>query len=148
LQAQISLSSTTSFELREALLVYRTHRESHRSTAPGSFVTKHPVTLNAQGAPSLGAGAPLGKSDLTDLLKQLHGSISVEFLPANVLARTLESTVWWMPPAIRPMFYAKEKGGGSRSALRQEVPSTRADLSCSARQSRCSRRRVSRQART
>ncbi|MDX6457547.1 MAG: hypothetical protein QOE55_1244, partial [Acidobacteriaceae bacterium] len=55
MQAQISLSSTTSFELREALLVYRTDRESHRSTAPGSFVTKHPVTLNAQGAPSLGA---------------------------------------------------------------------------------------------
>jgi PRTRC genetic system protein B len=110
LEAQISLSSTTSFELREALLVYRNDRESHHSRGPGSFVTKHAVTLNAQGVPSLGAGTPLGKSDITDLLRQLQGSISVEFLPANVLARTQESIVWWAPAAIRPMFYAKEKG--------------------------------------
>jgi len=110
LQAQINLSTTMSFELREALLVYRTDRESYRSKGPGSFVTKHPVTLNVQGVPSLGAGTPLGKSDITDLLKQLQGSISVEFLPVNVLARTQESIVWWSPAAVRPMFYAKEKG--------------------------------------
>jgi PRTRC genetic system protein B len=110
LQAQINLSSTMSFELREALLIYRTDRQSHDSKGPGSFVTKHPVTLNAHGAPSLGAGAPLGKSDVTDLLKQLLGSISVEFLPSCVLAHTQESIVWWTPPAVRPMFYAKEKG--------------------------------------
>jgi hypothetical protein len=40
LQAQISLSSTKSFELREALLIYRTDRDSERA-GPSAFVTKH-----------------------------------------------------------------------------------------------------------
>ena len=110
MQAQINLSSTLSFELREALLVYRTDREAHHSKNPGSFVTKHPVHLSSEGVPSLGAGTSMGKSDLIDLLRQLQGSLSVEFLPSHVLARTQDSLVWWAPAAVQLMFYAKEKG--------------------------------------
>ncbi len=110
MQAQINLSSTLSFELREALLVYRSDRASHHAKNPDSFVSKHPVHLSSEGVPSLGAGSALGKSDVTDLLRQLQGSLSVEFLPLHVLARTQESIVWWAPAAVRPMFYAKEKG--------------------------------------
>ena len=111
MQAQINLSSTLSFELREALLVYRADRASYDTRNPDSFVTKHLVGFSAEGVPSLGAGTALNKSDLTDLLKQLRGSLSVEFLPAHVLACTQESIVWWAPAAVRPMFYALEKGG-------------------------------------
>ena len=110
MQAQINLSSTLSFELREALLVYRTDRTLHRGKNPDCFVTKHAVRFSAVGVPSLGAGTALNKSDLADLLRQLQGSLSVEFLPLQVLARTQESIVWWAPAAVRPMFYAQEKG--------------------------------------
>lgn len=110
MQAQINLSSTLSFELREALLVYRTDRRSHHSKDPGSFVTKHTVNFSEEGVPSLGPGTALTKFDLTDLLKQVRGSVSVEFLPPHVLSRTPDSITWWAPAAIRPMFYAKEKG--------------------------------------
>ena len=110
MQAQINLSSTLSFELREALLIYRTNRASHHSKSPDSFVTKHSIVLSPEGLPSLRAGTALTKSDLADLLKQVRGSLSVEFLPPCVLARTQESITWWSPAAVRPMFYAKEKG--------------------------------------
>ena len=110
MQAQINLNSTLSFELREALLVYRTDRASQHSKNPNSFVTKHAVSLSDEGLPSLGAGTTLTKSDLTDLLKQVRGSLSVEFLPSHVLARTQESIVWWTPAVVQSMFYAKEKG--------------------------------------
>jgi PRTRC genetic system protein B len=108
-EAHISLSSTTSFELREALLVYRRDRSSIRE-GPESFVTKHPVNVNSDGSPSLGPGAPIGKGDVSQLIQEVRGVIPVEFLPENVLVRTQESVVWWTPASIRPMFYAKEKG--------------------------------------
>jgi PRTRC genetic system protein B len=109
LQAQISLNSTISFELREALLVYRSDRHSGR-TGSSAFVTKHNVNLNHAGVPSLEAGSPIHQSDVSALIEQLRGSIPVEFLPANILVRTQESIVWWTSPSMRPMYYAKEKG--------------------------------------
>lgn len=87
MQAQINLSSTLSFELREALLVYCTDRESHRGNTPASFVTKHPVHFSPEGVPSLGAGTALGKSDLTDLLRQLQG-VALRRVPAFPCSRS------------------------------------------------------------
>ena len=109
MEAHISLSSTTSFELREALLVYRRDRSSIRQ-GPESFVTKHSVKVTSDGSPSLGPGAPIGKDDVFRLVEEVRGVVPVEFLPKNVLVRTQESVVWWTPASIRPMFYAKEKG--------------------------------------
>ncbi len=102
-----------SYELRDALLIYRSDREGRRSVegqVPSSFVTKHAVQLSPAGAPILAAGAPLERSDLDSLLKSLRGTVPVEFLPENVLVRTQEAVSWFVPPAIRPMFYAKNKG--------------------------------------
>ena len=109
MEAQINLSSTTSFELREALLVYRTDRASSR-TGSDAFVTKHNVKFSPAGVPSLETGSPLHPSDIFTLVEQLRGALPVEFLRAHVLVRTQEAIVWWAPSAIRPMFYTKEKG--------------------------------------
>jgi PRTRC genetic system protein B len=112
MEAQIGLSSTMSYELREALLIYRSDRKnSSRRDDPAvpTFVTKHAVQLNTAGTPSLGPGAVLDKSDLDTLIKGLQGSIPVELLTPNVLVRTHDSIVWWAPAAIRPMFYVKDK---------------------------------------
>ena len=70
LQSQISLSSTKSFELREALLIYRTYRGSERA-GPSAFVTKHSVTVDPSGGPSLGAGFQIQEGDLLMLCAQL-----------------------------------------------------------------------------
>lgn len=112
MQAQIGLSSTMSYELREALLVYQSDRQNStidsRAVA-STFITKHSVQVSSAGIPALGPGAVLDKSDLDSLIKGLQGSVPVEFLPTNVLVRTHDSIVWWTPPAIRPMFYSKDK---------------------------------------
>ena len=108
MDTHINLRSTASFELREALLVYS--RDRNPGASEGSaFVTKHPVRLSATGAPSLGAGSPIGESDIVALIEQLRGSLPSEFLPENVLMRTQETIVWWTPATTRPMFYATGK---------------------------------------
>lgn len=112
MEAQIGLSSTMSYELREALLVYRSDRQNstmRSSDIAPTFVTKHAIQLSAEGTPTMGPGAVLDKSDLDTLIKGLRGVVPVEFLPPNVLVRTQESVVWWTPAAIRPMFYLKDK---------------------------------------
>jgi PRTRC genetic system protein B len=111
MEAQIALSTSTSFELREALLVYRSDRGGSAAASRGTnvFVTKHPVRLNSEGAPSLGPGASVAKADVVDLMEALRGSIPIEFLTPNILVRTEDSIVWWTPPTIRTMYYAKEK---------------------------------------
>jgi hypothetical protein len=90
LQAQISLSSTKSFELSEALLIYRTDRDSERA-GPSAFVTKHSVAVDPSGVPSLGAGSPIQEGDLLMLCAQLRCALPIEFLPANVLVRSEDS---------------------------------------------------------
>ena len=108
MQAQINLSSTKSFELREALLIYRSDRDPERG-GPSAFVTKHSVALDPSGVPSLGAGSALQEGDLLMLCTQLRGALPIEFLPSKVLVRSEDSITWWMPASMRRMFYAKEK---------------------------------------
>ena len=107
MEAQIGLTSTRSFELREALLVYKSDR--NHMDAASAFVTRHEVVLDSSGAASLKAGTPISHADLNNLVEQLQGQLPVEFLPANVLVRTQRSITWWAPPAIRPMFYETEQ---------------------------------------
>jgi PRTRC genetic system protein B len=108
MQAQVHISSTQNFELRNALLIYECAASAH-SHHPSTFVTNHPVLAAPDGPPSLGPGQPIGKEDISALLVKLRGSIPIEFLPANVLVRTDDTIVWWTPASIRPMFYAEEK---------------------------------------
>ena len=105
----VNLSSTASFELREALLVYSSDRTGNRSDSI-SFVTKHGVKVDAKGVPSLLPGAPIGEADIFALIEQIRGAVPSEFLPENVLMRTQETIMWWTPASIRPMYYVADKG--------------------------------------
>ena len=109
MDTHVNLSSTASFELREALLVYSSDRVAGR-TDGFAFVTKHPVKIDAKGVPSLLPGSPIAESDIFALIEQLRGAVPSEFLPENVLMRTQETIVWWTPSTIRPMFYVEDKG--------------------------------------
>ncbi len=110
MQANVALSSTTTFELHDAFLLYRRNSPAFSpSPSPEVFVTHHLVSLNDQGAPVLGVGSTISKDAVLDMVKELRGSIPVEFLPENVLTRTADSIVWWTPASIRPMFYMEGK---------------------------------------
>ena len=84
METHVNLSSTASFELREALLVYSSDRTGGRSDGM-SFVTKHSVKVDGKGVPSLLPGSPIGESDIFALIEQLRGAVSSEFLPTGLL---------------------------------------------------------------
>ena len=110
MQASVALSSTTTFELHDAFLLYRRNSSSYSpSPSPEVFVTHHAVKLNDQGTPVLGVGSAVTKDAVLDMVKELRGSIPVEFLPENVLARTADSIVWWTPASVRAIFYMDGK---------------------------------------
>lgn len=109
MQAQVQISSTQSFELRSALLVYENNAGIAHGNQPTTFVTRHPIMTALEGTASVGPGQPISKDDITQLIEKLRGSVPIEFLPANVLVRTDDTIVWWTPASIRPMFYAEER---------------------------------------
>ena len=109
METHVNLSSTASFELREALLVYSSDRTGGRSDGM-SFVTKHSVKVDGKGVPSLLPGSPIGESDIFTLIEQLRGAVPSEFLPENILMRTQETIMWWTPATTRPMYYVADKG--------------------------------------
>ena len=108
METHVKIGSTTSFELREALLVYRSDENRH-SAAASAFVTRHKIGLGEGPAPTLGPGTSLTHEDLRSLVQGLQGAVPMEFLPSNVLVRTAASIVWWAPPSIRPMFYSGDR---------------------------------------
>ena len=133
MDTHINLKSTASFELREALLVYSCDRTPGGSGSVSSFVTKHPVKQSATGAPSLGAGSPLGESDIVALIEQLRGSLPSEFLPENVLMRTQETIVWWTASGDAPDVLRHQQGSRTRAAFREAIPPASACPSCPCR---------------
>lgn len=74
----VNLSSTASFELREALLVYSSDRTGNRSDSI-SFVTKHGVKIDAKGVPSLLPGAPIGRRTYLLSLSRFAGRSRASF---------------------------------------------------------------------
>ncbi len=103
MEVSVDIGSTMSYSLREALLIYR--QDGNRWGNPGAFVARHPAILDPKGVPSLGPGELLPTDFLSDLVRDLSGSLPTEILPGNVLVRTTDSIVWYVPPAIRTMFY-------------------------------------------
>jgi len=82
-------SGRTSFELREALLVYRATSQLH-----------HPARCDGgkDAPPTLGPAQPLTVAFIESLVRSLGGSIQAEVLPANILARPTA----WLPGGLRP----------------------------------------------
>ena len=63
------------------------------------------VQKETDGIPLLGAGQLLSTAALRELTRQLGTSCPAEYLPDHVVARTPELIAWWMPAAMRPMFF-------------------------------------------
>src|ERR1035441_32886 len=96
----IDVGSELELKLYQAVLLYRNdHGNRHMPTARGV------AQQNADGSPFLGAGQLLSTASLRDLARQLGTGCPVEFLPDQVIARTPDLLAWWMPAAVRAMFF-------------------------------------------
>ena len=98
----IDVGSELELKLYQAVLLYRNdHGNRFMATVHGVMRT------DTNGAPALGSGQLLSTAALRELAKQLGTSSQAEFLPDNVIARTPELIVWWVPASIRSMFFRK-----------------------------------------
>ncbi len=102
MEIQLEIGENHRFELREALLVYREGQTS--------FVTKHDVIGKTSASPSLGPAQPLTVVFIEALVQSLGGSVGVEVLPENVLAKSDRMIAWWTPRMRRQMFYSSASG--------------------------------------
>jgi PRTRC genetic system protein B len=101
----VTAGREVSFELHKALLIYK--RKSHRGDE--AFVTQHDVKKSGTGESFLGPGEVISIEFVRSLMRSLQGETGSELLPENVLVHTYDRIVWWVPPAIRTMFYLTEQ---------------------------------------
>jgi PRTRC genetic system protein B len=99
-----SYADTEALQLRAALLLYG-------GGSGISFASVHEPLKDRAGAPYLDAGRPVTLDFLRTLARGLGMGMRPEILPPQVLARTPELTAWWVPAAIRPMFFAQTCDG-------------------------------------
>ena len=103
MEVGIAIGETHRFELREALLIYTENRN-------GAFITRHAVTPQEAGPPTLGPAQPLTIAFVESLVRSIGGEARAEVLPKNVLAKTDRMLCWWTPARQRQMFYTTRKG--------------------------------------
>ncbi len=103
----VQIGNSLIYSLKEALLIYR--GTATRSGGKRAFVTRHPVETDNAGLPGIGPAGLLSQDFVRDLVRELEGTVALEVLPANVLARTPETLCWWSPAATRVMFYRAEQ---------------------------------------
>lgn len=99
MEAHVQIGESCNLQLRHALLIYEDQRRT--------FATLHDVLLQTEGPPLLAPAKPLSLAFLRRLSQGLGASLAPEMLPANVLARTPEMLVWWMPSSPQIMFFGE-----------------------------------------
>src|SRR5664280_1167319 len=96
----IDVGSELELKLYQAVLLYKNdHGNRFMATVHGV------VQQDSDGSPALGAGQLLSTASLRELSRQMGTGCPVEFLPDHVVARTPDLLAWWMPAAVRPMFF-------------------------------------------
>lgn len=106
MQCRVYTGERPSFQLSEALIIYRAQDVNNGDKA---FVTRHNIVTGDNSAPRVAPGELVETSFVKHLMTSMLGELAVEILPENVLVRTTRQLVWWTRPAIRPMFYYKQK---------------------------------------
>jgi hypothetical protein len=80
-----------------------------------SFASVHEPYRDSKGAPYLDAGRPITIEFLRTLAQELGMRMPAEILPDHVLMHTPEITAWWVPAAVRPIFFASTCDGKTLS---------------------------------
>jgi PRTRC genetic system protein B len=80
-----------------------------------SFASVHEPLQDQCGAPYLNSGRLVTMEFLRTLAQELGMGFRTEFLTPEVLVRTPEQTVWWVPDATRIMFFDANRDGKTLS---------------------------------
>lgn len=99
MEAHVQIGESCNLQLRHAMLIYEDQSRT--------FATLHDVLPQAEGVPVLAPAQPLSLAFLRRLSQGLGATVAPEVLPANVLARTPEMLVWWLPASCRIMFFGE-----------------------------------------
>jgi PRTRC genetic system protein B len=99
---------TEALQLKAALLLYGGSKGIR-------FASVHEPLRDQSGAPYLDSGRAVTVDFLRTLAQELGMLMRAEVLPAEVLVRTPECTVWWVPAATRTMFFSANCDGKSLS---------------------------------
>jgi len=98
MRAYVSVGTNCEFKLSEAVVVYR-------AGSGGAFASLHRVKQADDEAPYLAPGEPLTTAFVHSLAQGLGAQVKPEIFPENILARTPDLLVWWLPPQRRVMFF-------------------------------------------
>jgi len=108
LRFDANFGEAEALQLKAAILLY--------GGAKGiSFASVHEPYRDSKGAPYLDSGRPITTEFLRTLAQELGMRVRAEILPDNVLMHTPEITAWWVPAAVRPMFFASTCDGKTLS---------------------------------
>ena len=124
MKTYVNVGWSQKFKVNRALLVYgETNYNSYPYRHP--FVTLHDV-VHEEGEVRLAAAQLVTPDMLLGLLADLGQSQRIEVLPEWVVARTVDTVVWWSPAKTRPMFFSDRGGDKALGRLKwQRVsPST------------------------
>jgi PRTRC genetic system protein B len=103
MKAFVDIGRSQKYRLEKALLVYG-QSDYNFYPARHPFLTLHSVVHNGQ-EPSLGVGELVTPNALIDLLESLGQEVKAEILPANILVRTSETLIWWIPAGQHLLFF-------------------------------------------
>jgi PRTRC genetic system protein B len=110
MNVSISIGQNHHYELREALLIYRSG-DTSRSDRANAFVSRHTVAkTDGLRTPILGPAQPLTLEFLQTLARELGNYAAIEVLPVNVVARTERMIAWWTAGQKRQMFFSTTQG--------------------------------------
>lgn len=93
--------------LTNAILLYRTETPRHRAPRPDepAFASVHGIEEDADGRPTIAAGAPLTREHLWQWTEALGRTARPEILPANVLVAHPDMLAWWVPEQVRAAYF-------------------------------------------
>jgi PRTRC genetic system protein B len=98
--------------LTNAVLLYRAETRSNlgghgaaRQDA-AAFASMHSVEHDAEGQPTIAAGAPLTRAHLRQWTEALGSTVLPEILPDNMLVAHPDMLAWWTPEQVRPAYFA------------------------------------------
>jgi PRTRC genetic system protein B len=107
MNTSVTIGSSQEFRLSRALLLYgKSDYNGYPHRHP--FITVHEVVHD--NSTRLSEGQLVTPKLLSDLLVALGRSAPTEILPEQVLVRTADTIVWWMPACTRTMFFSDRSG--------------------------------------
>ncbi|MCZ2076097.1 MAG: hypothetical protein LC130_13990, partial [Bryobacterales bacterium] len=99
-----NFAEAEAIQLKAAILLYG-------GTKGIRFASVHEPYRDQAGAPYLDAGRPITVEFLRTKARGLGLQMSLEILPETVLVRTPDFVAWWVPSAVRPLFFSSTSDG-------------------------------------